>query len=74
MKCSECVCYKYNDDGIPTCIADPRWPPIPCEYDEEEEEEDNPCIGCPHEGFGSEHCAAVIGDYCRAGKCIIEED
>ena len=75
MKCSECVLW-YIDEGEdwPCCHADPNWP-APCEYDDEpiEEEEDDPCIGCPHEGFGSEHCAAGIGDYCRAGKCIIEE-
>lgn len=41
MKCPECVCYGFNRDGFLCCLADPRWP-IPCEYDdyEEEEEED----------------------------------
>ena len=69
MKCAECNCWV---DGA--CIADPNWP-APCEYEEEPiEEEEDPCIGCPHEGFGSEHCAAVIGDYCRAGDCIIEDE
>ena len=24
----------------------------------------NECKGCPHEGHGSEHCAASWGDYC----------
>ena len=33
----------------------------------------DPCIGCPFGGHGSEHCIAVIGDYCRAtGECIVE--
>lgn len=47
------------------------------EKPEEEDEIENlydPCIGCPHEGFGSEHCAAVIGDYCRAGHGFIEDE
>jgi len=35
---------------------------------------DDPCIGCPYEGRGSEHCIAVIGDYCRAANEYIEED
>ena len=41
MKCPECVCYGFNRDGFLCCLTDPRWP-IPCEYDdyEEEEEED----------------------------------
>ena len=74
MKCSECnLCWADEGEAYPTCKADPNWP-APCEYDDEpSEEEDDPCIGCPHEGFGSEHCAAGIGDYCRAGNCIIEE-
>lgn len=37
MKCIECVCMGYNDDGFPCCLADPRWP-APCEYDDEENE------------------------------------
>ena len=36
-------------------------------------EHEDPCIGCPHEGLGSEHCIAVIGDYCRAADEYIEE-
>ena len=74
MRCAECNLY-WADEGekFPSCKADPHWP-APCEYeDEPNEEEDDPCIGCPHEGFGSEHCAAGIGDYCRAGGCIIED-
>ena len=45
--------------------------------DEEEDEVENlydPCIGCPHEGHGPEHCAAVPGDYCRAGHRFIEDE
>ena len=76
-RCADSNCgYYWQEDGeaYPRCHYDDPWP-APCEYDDEpiEEEEDDPCIGCPHEGFGSEHCAAGIGDYCRAGKCIIEE-
>ena len=74
MKCAECnLCWADEGEAFPSCKADPNWP-APCEYDDEPiEEEDDPCIGCPHEGFGSEHCAAGIGDYCRAGGCIIED-
>ena len=75
MKCVECNLWGADYYGdFPYCHADPNWP-APCEYDDDydKEEEDDPCIGCPHEGFGSEHCAAGIGDYCRAGQCVIEE-
>ncbi len=45
------------------------------EYKDEEtlEMEADPCIGCEFEGQGSEHCIAVIGDYCRAADGYIEE-
>ena len=33
----------------------------------------DPCIGCPFEGRGSEHCIAGVGDFCRAGNAYIEE-
>ena len=42
LKCKDCVCCGYNEDGFPCCLADPRWP-APCEYDDDygkEEEED----------------------------------
>ena len=43
MKCANCNYYGYNEDGFPSCVADPRWP-APCEeeddYEEEEEEND----------------------------------
>ena len=37
MKCVDCVCMGYNEDGFLCCLADPRWP-APCEYDDHEEE------------------------------------
>ena len=37
MKCANCVCMGYNEDGILACLADPRWP-APCEYEDEEDE------------------------------------
>lgn len=66
--------WKEEWEDFPSCKFH-GFGPAPCEVDDEygEDEEDDPCIGCSHEGFGSEHCAAGIGDYCRAGKCIIEE-
>lgn len=57
-----------------------RTPDVVAVEEPEEEDENeieyfyDPCIGCPHEGHGSEHCAAVIGDYCRAGHCFIEDE
>ena len=33
----------------------------------------DPCIGCPFEGQGSEHCIAGVGDFCRANNAYIEE-
>ena len=37
MKCANCVCLGYNDDGFLCCLADPRWP-APCEYEDDEDE------------------------------------
>ena len=75
-RCADSNCgYYYKKDGekYPRCHYDEPWP-APCEYDDEpEEEEDDPCIGCPFEGRGSEHCTAVVGDYCRAANEYIEE-
>lgn len=40
MKCEECsLCWAGPDEDFPTCKADPNWP-APCEYDEEENEQD----------------------------------
>lgn len=33
----------------------------------------DPCIGCPFEGRGSEHCVAGVCDFCRANNAYIEE-
>ena len=33
----------------------------------------DPCIGCPFEGRGSEHCIAGVGDFYRASNAYIEE-
>lgn len=33
----------------------------------------DPCIGCPFEGRGSEHCVAGVSDFCRANNAYIEE-
>lgn len=40
MKCSECNLYWFDEEaGCAICHADPNWP-APCEYDEEDDEED----------------------------------
>ena len=31
------------------------------------------CTGCDFEGRGSEHCTAMVGDYCQAAGDYIEE-
>lgn len=41
MKCKNCV-LSWIDEGkeYPSCHADPNWP-APCEYDDDDYEEDN---------------------------------
>lgn len=33
----------------------------------------DPCIDCLFAGRGSEHCIAVVGDFCKAGNAYIED-
>ena len=65
----------YNTEGV--CALERPWDECDDYYGvvgDEDETSDDPCIGCPNEGHGPEHCAAVIGDYCRAGGCYIEDE
>lgn len=39
MKCAECINCWVDENGFPSCHADPNWP-APCEYEEDIEEED----------------------------------
>lgn len=43
MKCPDCVCYGYNDDGFLACLADPRWP-APCEEEGDPFNENDPYV------------------------------
>ena len=41
MRCVECPCYFWDDyEEMEICHADPNWP-VPCEYDDEPEEEED---------------------------------
>ena len=68
-------CPYFSQEGF--CNLEKPWENCDDYYGmvgDEDETSDDPCIGCPHEGHGSEHCAAEIGDYCRAGNCFIEDE
>lgn len=40
MRCADCNLWWADDSGIPcSCHADPNWP-APCEYDDDEPEEE----------------------------------
>ena len=40
MKCEDCLCWVYNDDGIPYCCANPNYL-APCEEDDEDDEDED---------------------------------